>query len=318
MLNGWVMSAERRGTPFPADGWRSGPWRQALPLRKGPASGSPARISMARSEIRPLARACPATERRPMLAGTKSIASKMGYNCVGDDNPYAIGTLQVTMFRRAYNSGTEMSDGLTMVVAGVAVWAARAVGLPPTIVNFWIGVVVGLAGMIGVEGRASSRGTRRLGPAWSVGFWLFSRVRASSSRTTRWDGRFRSGAATGAAEITELISAGVDLLVTALVGVPGLPLVDIEAIALARQLDQGVEHGAILCGDRDDSVAPPRGEADVAAVVETGACLVGISLLDAILVHGDQGSNQGPDSGRIFEITQRERRTVDHGIILTV
>ncbi len=110
-----------------------------------------------------------------MLAGTKSIASKMGYNCVGDDDPYAIGTLQVTMFRRAYNSGTEMSDGLTMVVAGVAVWAARAVGLPPTIVNFGIGVVFVLAGLIVVEGRRIQSRNKEAGASvvrW--GFWLFS------------------------------------------------------------------------------------------------------------------------------------------------
>ncbi len=79
------------------------------------------------------------------------------------------------MFRRLYDYGTEMSDGLTMIVVGVAVWAARLVGLPATIVNLIIGAMFVVAGLIVVQGRRIQRKDKELGASvvrW--GFWLFS------------------------------------------------------------------------------------------------------------------------------------------------
>jgi len=93
----------------------------------------------------------------------------------GSGGFFAVEAPCVIMFRRLNDYGTEISDGLAMIVAGVAVWAARAVGLPPTIVNFWIGVVFVLAGLIVVEGRRIQSRNKEAGASvvrW--GFWLFS------------------------------------------------------------------------------------------------------------------------------------------------
>lgn len=79
------------------------------------------------------------------------------------------------MFRRLYDYGTEMSDGLTMIVVGVAVWAARLVGLPATIVNLCIGGMFITAGLIVVQGRRIQRKDKERGDSivrW--GFWLFA------------------------------------------------------------------------------------------------------------------------------------------------
>jgi hypothetical protein len=79
------------------------------------------------------------------------------------------------MLRRLYDYGTEMSDGLTMLVVGAAIFAARLVGLPATNVNFGIGVVYLIAGLIVVQGRRIQGKDKELGASivrW--GFWLFS------------------------------------------------------------------------------------------------------------------------------------------------
>ncbi len=79
------------------------------------------------------------------------------------------------MFRRLYDYGTEMSDGLTMLVVGVAVWGARLVGLPATIINLCVGGVFILSGLIVVQGRRIQAKDKARGESvmrW--GFWLFS------------------------------------------------------------------------------------------------------------------------------------------------
>jgi len=79
------------------------------------------------------------------------------------------------MLRRLYDHGTQMSDGLTMLVVGVAVFAARLVGLQATAINTGIGIAYIIAGLIVVQGRRlqakdKARGTSMV--HW--GFWLFS------------------------------------------------------------------------------------------------------------------------------------------------
>lgn len=79
------------------------------------------------------------------------------------------------MFRRWYDYGTEMSDGLTMLVVGVAVLVARMVGLPATIINLCVGVLFIISGLIVVQGRRIQATNKESGGSvvrW--GFWLFS------------------------------------------------------------------------------------------------------------------------------------------------
>ena len=79
------------------------------------------------------------------------------------------------MLRRLYDYGTEMSDGLTMLVVGMAVFAARFVGLQATAINLGIGVAYLVAGAIVVQGRRIQTKDKDLGASvvrW--GFWLFS------------------------------------------------------------------------------------------------------------------------------------------------
>lgn len=79
------------------------------------------------------------------------------------------------MLRRLYDYGTEMSDGLTMLVVGTAVFAARLVGLPRTMINLGIGVSFIISGLIVLQGRRIQARDKKLGTNivhW--GFWLFS------------------------------------------------------------------------------------------------------------------------------------------------
>lgn len=68
-----------------------------------------------------------------------------------------------------------MSDGLTMIVVGVGVWAARYVGLPMTIINMILGGGFVVAGVIVMQGRRIQPKNEALGASlirW--GFWLFA------------------------------------------------------------------------------------------------------------------------------------------------
>lgn len=79
------------------------------------------------------------------------------------------------MFRKLYDYGTKMSDGLTILVVGIAVFAARFVGLPATKINLGIGVSFIVSGLIVAQGRRIQARNEELGASvvrW--GFWLFS------------------------------------------------------------------------------------------------------------------------------------------------
>ena len=79
------------------------------------------------------------------------------------------------MLRRLYDYGTEMSDGLTMLVVGVAIFAARLVGLKATAINTGIGIAYIVAGLIVARGRRLQAKDKERGTSmvhW--GFWLFS------------------------------------------------------------------------------------------------------------------------------------------------
>ena len=62
-----------------------------------------------------------------------------------------------------------------MLVVGVAVFAARLVGLPRTMINLGIGVSFIVSGLIVLQGRRMQARGEKLGTSlvhW--GFWLFS------------------------------------------------------------------------------------------------------------------------------------------------
>jgi hypothetical protein len=80
-----------------------------------------------------------------------------------------------TMFRRLYDYGTAMSDGLTMLVVGTTVLVARVVGLPATAINMGVGAMFIVSGLIVVQGRRIQAKDKEVGASmvrW--GFWLFS------------------------------------------------------------------------------------------------------------------------------------------------
>jgi len=92
----------------------------------------------------------------------------------GNSTPFTV-PIGHTMLRRLYDYGTEMSDGLTMLVLGVAIFAARLVGLKATAINAGIGISYIVAGLIVVQGRRLQVKDKERGASvvrW--GFWLFS------------------------------------------------------------------------------------------------------------------------------------------------